>query len=294
MLYASEGGIYGRFGYGLAILGVDRPGEATVRRSSAGTSSGGSGSSAGQALPVILGVLDRAPPRTARDGGGRRAAGVALFEYEPGQGGAAVSWCTRPGRGRRVRDLPREARSDPGVPDARAHRPASGCGVAGRVRRPVAVRVRGRPGRSGAGVEPTGGRAVVAPAAGAATPGREAPGDNSVGATGRRRRCAGRPAVRERRARGARGRRPVLPVERGALRPRGDRRGAERHRGGRRSARSHVHRQRDRGDLPRWDVVPPAPSCGSGGTSTPTGRSAAPTRCSDGIRRPGARTPSSP
>ncbi len=163
----------------------------------------------------------------------------------------------------------------------------------GRVRGPVAVRVRGRPGRACQRVEPSGRRAPRAPAAGAAPPRRDAP-RQPVGPAGRRRRRPRRPELLDRRPDRARGHRPVLPVER-AVATSVESIGGEANVASRRppNRRPHVFSVNEIGaDLPRVGRRSASSTARAASTSTPRARWPAPTRCSAGTRRPGARTSS--
>ena len=160
VLHASEGGIYGRYGYGLATYRVvdrDRDGAIGVRP----RFRAGGGASVG-------------PTRCGREGDPRRERGHAARSSGDGSAGRAAPRLhavararsregrplsvrlARGGRWRgRLRGLQGQARLATGLAKVRADRPRSASSHAGGVRGPVAVRARRRSDRTRRLVEPT-------------------------------------------------------------------------------------------------------------------------------------------
>ncbi len=296
VLYASEGGIYGRFGYGLsAFLGeIDfEGGRSTFIRGYRPVGSVRLLPRA-EALPAMRAIYDRAQPR--------RPGMIAMDD-------AWWEWLFFEKESEKDEPTFYAVHETDGEPDAYAtyrvkHEwPDSipkleltvrqlvattpGC-----VRGHLAVPVRRGPGPSGEGLEPSRRRAVVVPDGRAAPP---APPDRRRVARAARRRArrAGGARLRRRRSRRRRRRGSVLFLERGPVR-------ASRCPPGRPAAPARTTSPISPAARPIWapriwegrrsgSSIGPAAS-----TSSAPGRSSASTRCSPRIPRRGARSSSSP
>ena len=172
VLYASEGGIYGRFGYGLAsFLGeIDFEGDrSTFIR---GYRPGGRVRllPRSQALPLMRPVYDRAQPRRP----GMIAMDDAWWEWlffeKEKEKDDPTFYAVHDTDGEPDAYATYRVKHEwpDSLPKPRAHRPAAGGGHPGGVRGHLAVPVRRRPGASGEGVEPARRRAAVLPDGGAA------------------------------------------------------------------------------------------------------------------------------